>query len=65
MDAIIHHKKDPLWIRVLCTGISDPVVLPFCSSEFLDGSIAFGIGLLLQLLMLWFENTMLGALPIC
>ena len=60
MDAIIHHKKDPLWIRVLCTGIGSGGFAILFGANFLDGSIAFGIGLLLQLLMLWFEKHHVG-----
>lgn len=60
MDAIIHHKKDPLWIRVLCTGIGSGGFAILFGANFLDGAIAFGIGLLLQLLMLWFEKHHVG-----
>ncbi len=60
LDAIVNHKKDPLWIRVLSTGIGSGGFAILFGSNLVDGIIAFGIGLLLQLLIIWFEKHNVG-----
>lgn len=60
LERIRNHKKDPLWIRVLSTGIGSGGFAILFGANILDGIVATFIGCMLTFLMLGCEKHKVG-----